>query len=205
MNNYKKMGALRMNKQTLSKFIQAFTKWTTPIIAVLGLALSIINTHAMLQKDKVKLEILPLAYVHINQNICLTTNAADFYSLPIKDQELIKTSGILAFTIINKSAFPVEISDTGITIEKYLASNRIFIQRPFIIYAPEHLSYKIDSYTLYPVRLGSRESITLLMPDHEENSMAFDGHKYIYVHTMCGETFYSNASKILNILNSSKQ
>lgn len=192
-----------MNKQILSKLIQVFTKGVTPIIAILGLVLSIINTHAMLQKDKVKLEILPLAYAHINKNIYLTTNAADFYSLPIKDQELIKASGILAFTIINKSVFSIEISDIGIAKAKRLDSDRIFIQRPYIIFAPEHLNHKIDLYSLYPIGLGSRESITLLMPDPKENNTTFDGHKYIYAQTMCGETFYSDASTILNIIQES--
>lgn len=193
-----------MNKTTRSKHIQAIIQLGTAITALLGLLLGIINTATMLEKERVKIEIIPLAYANINQDTCLTTTAAEFHSLPMKDQELIKTSGILAFTIINKSAFPIEISDMGIAKEKNLASDRIFIRRPYIIFAPEHLGDRIDLYSLYPIRLGSREAITLLMPEPKENNAIFDGHKYIYVHTMCGETSYANASKVLNILSNSE-
>lgn len=192
-----------MNKSTRSKYTQAIIQLGTATIALCGLFLSIINTTAMLDKERVKVEIIPLAYVDINRDTCLTTKAEEFRALPIKDQELIKTSGILAFTIINKSAFPIEISDMGIAKEKHLTSDRIFIRRPYIIFAPEHLSNRIDLYSLYPIRLGSREAITLLMPEHKENHTAFNGHKYIYARTMCEETFYANASKVLNILSNS--
>lgn len=192
-----------MNKSTRSKYTQAIIQLGTAAIALCGLFLSIINTTAMLDKERVKVEIIPLAYVDINRDTCLTAKAEEFRALPIKDQELIKTSGILAFTIINKSAFPIEISDMGIAKEKHLTSDRIFIRRPYIIFAPEHLSNRIDLYSLYPIRLGSREAITLLMPDPKENNTAFDGHKYIYARTMCEETFYANASKVLKILSSS--
>lgn len=193
-----------MTKSTRSKYVQAIIQLGTAMTALLGLLLGIINTTAMLEKEKVKVEIIPMAYVNINQNTCLTTKAEEFHALPIKDQELIKTSGILAFTIINKSAFSIEISDIGIAKEKRLASDRIFIRRPYIIFAPEHLSNRIDLYSLYPIHLGSREAITLLMPEPKENNTAFDGHKYIYARTMCEETFYANASKVLNILSNSK-
>lgn len=193
-----------MTKSTRSKHVQAIIQLGTAMTALLGLLLSIINTTTMLEKEQVKIEIIPLAYVNINQDICLTTKAEEFHSLPIKDQELIKTSGILAFTIINKSAFPIEISDIGIAKEKHLASDRIFIQHPYIIFAPEHLSDRINLYSLYPIRLGSREAITLLVLESSKNNTAFDGHKYIYARTMCEETFYANASKVLNILSNSK-
>ena len=90
-----------MTKSTRLKYAQAIIQRGTTVIALFGLLLSIINTTAMLEKERVKIEIIPLAYVNINQDICLTTKAEEFHALPIKDQKLIKTSGILAFTAIS--------------------------------------------------------------------------------------------------------
>ena len=195
------IGGIDFLKKTTKHAINCITKWSTPIIAILGLILGGVNTYTIIDNNKTNIKIIPLIHAQLSANTALTAEKVDLKIIPFNDAKTIKNKGKIAFTIINNSKFPIYIIDTGFSKNTKLNSDlRIFIKRPFLIQTTEQLLMFTNKYNFYPIKLNSRESITLLVKDIKINDILQNNYKYFYVNTTTNETFYSKITEILIFL-----
>lgn len=139
-----------------AEFFQAATFAT----ALLGAVLGVINTCNSLDQRKVKLLVRPA------------------YGIPVPEGELL-----VSVEVINRSSFPVTISELGFTTEGKLR----YFQPEFIIGGKS-----------LPIRLESRETITGYFAISSLNVEILDK---AYAATSCGEKSYGDSPALKQIRN----
>ena len=126
-------------------------------IALSGLILSIMNTWGQMDQKKVKIRVVPVIQQHVDSNMRNTS------------------APLLGVSIVNMSAFPVVITDAGLSDSRsFSRSRRITLQM-----------YMTPDGKPWPRKLEPRESISLsfsqdLEPSHELCTM-----RYAYAKTQC--------------------
>lgn len=111
--------------------------------AAVGAVLGVINTVTSLNQRRVKLKVIPKTAVRSANGVFSHSN------------ELLPNS-VLAIEIINLSAFPVTISETGFTLK---GTNTRCVCPPGPI--------SVIDQKPWPRRLDSRESVTVYFRPHE--------------------------------------
>jgi hypothetical protein len=160
------------------------TDWIAVIGAVTGIVgtvLGLIATYDLLNKNRVKLRVVPkLAWV--NRRGAALTAATPV--LPEHDPTRGAAPNRLAIEVVNLSAFAVTISDVGFGR----------VDGPMRVSVP--IPQLADGKT-WPVRLESREAVTafcnLPMTSAQASSLAGLAQRVAYAQTDCGAVRYGSS------------
>lgn len=125
-------------------------------VAILGAGLGIINTLQSIDRDRVKLRVTP-------------KTAFSFFP------GAVETTTSLCIEVLNRSTFPVTISEVGLTLHG--------TDKQFKLFQPI-----LHDGGPFPRRLEPRSSFTAYFEPGAENHPAFASVKSAYAKTDCGET-----------------